>query len=100
MDYKKYFNTFSDIYSALRSQQHIVDKQEGKIDDYKIFQKTALELIQDLKGETKHREEKKKLDEIMDGIANATSFPLMASKFYNLFKIDFVNKSIAANHVV
>ena len=54
MDYKKYFNAYDDVYSALRSQQHIIDKQEGKIHDYKEFQKNAIELIQDLKFETKH----------------------------------------------
>lgn len=100
IDYKKYFNTYDDIYSALRSQQYIVDKQEGKVEEYKDIQKSMIELIQDIKFSTKHGDEKRQLEQIISDVKNATSFYIMASKFYNLFKIDFINKSIDANKMI
>lgn len=99
VDYKKYFNSYDDIYSALRSQYYIVDKEDDKIESYKDFQKDALELLYDIKYETKQGSEKRKLDDIIAEVSNATSFYVAASKFYNLFKIDFVNKSIDADHL-
>ncbi len=99
VDYKKYFNAYDDIYSAIRSQIYVVDKAHNKLDDYRELQINMIELIQEIKFDTKHFDEKRKLDDIINEIKNATSFPIMASKFYNLFAINFTNKWIAAKHL-
>ena len=98
-DYKKYFNVYDDIYSAIRSQMYVVDKTYDKMDDYRDVQRQMIEMIQDIKFETKHMDEKRKLDQIIDDIKNATSFSIMASKFYNLYKIHFTNKNITNKHL-
>lgn len=99
MDHKKYFNVYDDIYSAIRSQMYIVDKEHDKMDDYRDLQRQMIDMIQDIAFDTKHQDERRKLDQIIYDIRNATSFPIMASKFYNLYQINFANKTITSKHL-
>jgi hypothetical protein len=46
----------------------VVEKEEDKIDDYKDIQLQMIELLQHLKFETKHLDEKRKLNDILDAI--------------------------------
>lgn len=99
VDHKKYFNVYDDIYSAIRSQMYIVDKEHDKMDDYRDLQRQMIDMIQDIAFDTKHQDERRKLDQIIYDIRNATSFPIMASKFYNLYQINFANKTITSKHL-
>ncbi|MFA5747974.1 MAG: hypothetical protein WC872_02560, partial [Candidatus Absconditabacterales bacterium] len=85
----KYMNTYSDIYSAIRSQNYAIETSEDSSDFYKQIQKDFVKMINDIKINTKHLDTKRKLDEIIQDIDNARSFKIMASKLQNLEKISF-----------
>jgi hypothetical protein len=82
-------NTYSDIYSAIRSQNYAIETSEDSSDFYKQIQKDFVKMINDIKINTKHLDTKRKLDEIIQDIDNARSFKIMASKLQNLEKISF-----------
>ena len=47
-EYQTTFNTYSNIYDAVRSQYHTLDSSEKKKDEYKILQQECLKLAQEL----------------------------------------------------
>jgi len=95
--YGKLFNAHDTIYDARRAQDHIIDDEEDKIDEYGDVKNQMIRLVQDIALETKQLDEKRKLNDIIKDITKAESFQVMAASFYNLYKINFMNKSITTN---
>jgi len=92
------FNTFSNIYDAIRSQYHTISWEEEQQDEYKITQKEIIRLIQEInvgyKDKVKDGEFWRKLDWIIQDIENATNYRVLWAKLYNLDNLTFKNSSI------
>lgn len=86
-DTNKYFNTYGSLYDAIRSQEYIVEGQEQNLNDFKELQKTIIELIFDIKLDTKNGEINRKLDVIKEEIQNAKSHHIVAAQIHNLNNI-------------
>lgn len=94
------FNTFSNIYDAIRSQYYTIQSSQEKQDDYKILQQDILKLAQEIQTlgfETKDWEFKRKLDSIIEEINWATNFRVLWANLQNLQNLTFTNKSIDSN---
>lgn len=94
------FNTFSNIYDAIRSQYYTIKSSQEKQDDYKILQQDILKLAQEIQTlgfETKDWEFKRKLDSIISEINWATNFRVLWANLQNLQSLTFTNKSIDSN---
>ncbi|MFZ2151299.1 MAG: hypothetical protein WAZ12_01695 [Candidatus Absconditicoccaceae bacterium] len=94
------FNTFSNIYDAIRSQYYTIKSSQEKQDDYKILQQDILKLAQEIQTlgfETKDGEFKRKLDSIISEINGATNFRVLGANLQNLQSLTFTNKSIDSN---
>lgn len=91
------FNTFSNIYDAIRSQYYTIQSSQEKQNDYKLLQKDILILAQEIQSlwyNNKDMEFKRKLNSIVSDISNATNFRVLGAKLQNLQEITFTNKSI------
>lgn len=97
---KKYMNAFDNVYSAIRSQYHSVDSETDKIDTYKDVQKNIVALVQELAWEYKDYAVRRQIDQAIEAIGKATSFPIMASKVYHLFEFAFNNRWIASKQLL
>jgi len=94
------FNTFSNIYDAVRSQYHTISSSQDKQDDYKLLQKDILTLAQEIKFLwywVKDWALKRSLDSIISNIQNATNAKVLAANLQNLQKLTFTNRSIDSN---
>jgi len=94
------FNTFSNIYDAVRSQYHTLESSQNKQDDCKILQQDILQLAQEIKflwHWVKDLEFKKRLDWIISDTQNARNFKVLAANLQNLQNLTFTNRSIDAN---
>lgn len=97
------FNTFEDIYSAIRSQYYTIDKSNEKKDDYKHLQQELLKLIQEISAlwyGTKDNTFERRIHDISDSINTATNAKVLAAQLQNLKEISFNNKSIDSNHLI
>ncbi|MDD3262468.1 MAG: hypothetical protein PHR61_01370 [Candidatus Absconditabacteria bacterium] len=99
-DTNKYFNTYGSIYDAIRSQEYIVEGQEQSANDIKTLQKTIIELIFDIKMDTKNGEIHRKLDAIQNEIQNAKSHHIVAAQIHNLNSIFGKHSEIEKQHLV
>ncbi|MCF7834525.1 hypothetical protein K9M48_00520 [Candidatus Gracilibacteria bacterium] len=91
------FNTFSNIYDAVRSQYHTIQSSQEKQDDYKFLQQDILKLAQEIQTlgyGVKDGEFKRKLNGIIGDIENATNFKILGAKLQNLQELTFTNRSI------
>lgn len=92
------FNTFNNIYDAVRSQYHIVNSIEKSQNDYKLIQHDLINLITDVKyffkENTKDNSIQRKLDDIIKNIDNFKNSSILAAKLHNLRLITFENRSI------
>lgn len=91
------FNTFSNIYDAVRSQYHTIQSSQEKQDDYKFLQQDILKLAQEIQTLwywVKDWEFKRKLNWIIWDIENATNFKILWAKLQNLQELTFTNRSI------
>ena len=94
------FNTFSNIYDAVRSQYYTVQSSQEKQDDYKLLQHDILKLAQEIQTlgfKVKDWEFKRKLDAIISEISWATNFRVLWANLQNLQNLTFTNKSIDSN---
>ena len=95
------FNTFSNIYDAVRSQYYIIQNSEDKKDECKIYQQELLKLAQEAKyfwvQNVKNWEWKRKIDQIIEETKNARNFKVLAANLQNLENLTFKNPSIDAN---
>lgn len=94
------FNTFSNIYDAIRSQYHTIESSQNRQDDCKVLQKDILQLAQEIKllwHWVKDLEFKRRLDSIISETENARNFKVLAANLQNLQTIIFSNKSIDHN---
>ncbi len=98
-DTKKYMNAFPTLYGALRSQYHTIDSEFVKVEKYDTIKQSIVELMQQIKVEIKDMSLHRQIDQIILEIGQASSFPIMASKVYGLFELNFHNKSIAAKQL-
>jgi hypothetical protein len=94
------FNTFDNLYDAIRSQQYAIDGSAEKQDEYKQLQKDILRLAQDIRvsgyGE-KDAEFQRKLNDITDQIQGATNAKVLAANLQNLQQLTTTNKSVDFN---
>lgn len=91
------FNTFSNIYDAVRSQYHTIQSSQEKQDDYKYLQQDILKLAQEIKVLwywIKDLEFKRRLDWIISETQNATNAKVLAANLQNLQRVAFENKQI------
>lgn len=94
------FNTFSNIYDAIRSQYHTIQSSQEKQDDYKLLQQDILKLAQEIQilgFEIKDWEFKRRLDSIISEVDGATNFRVLWANLQNLQNLTFTNKSIDFN---
>jgi len=94
------FNTFSNIYDAIRSQYHTIQSSQEKQDDYKLLQQDILKLAQEIQilgFEIKDWEFKRRLDSIISEVDGATNFRILWANLQNLQNLTFINKSIDSN---
>ena len=95
------FNTFSNIYDAIRSQYYIIQNSQEKQIACEEYQKEALSLAQSLREQwiimVKDLEWKRKLDALIVDIWNATNYKILGACLYNLEHLTFKNPSIDAN---
>ena len=95
------FNTFSNIYDAIRSQYYIIENSQNKQLACEEDQKEALSLAQDLREQwivaIKDWEWQRKLDAIIEDIERATNYRVLGACLYNLQNLTFKNPSIDAN---
>ena len=101
-EYQTTFNTYSNIYDAVRSQYHTLDSSEKKKDEYKILQQECLKLAQEIQVlgyETKDTTFQKRIWDMIQEISNATNAKVLASNLQNLQEMTYSNRSIDANHL-
>lgn len=94
------FNTFSNIYDAIRSQYYTVQSSQSKQNDYKLLQKEILTLAQEIQTlwyNVKDMQFKRQLNSIISDISHATNFRVLAAKLQNLQELTFTNKVIDSN---
>lgn len=94
------FNTFSNIYDAIRSQYYTVQSSQSKQNDYKLLQKEILTLAQEIQAlwyNVKNMQFKRQLDSIVADISRATNFRVLGAKLQNLQELTFANKIIDFN---
>lgn len=97
------FNTFEDIYDAIRSQYYTIESSTHKKDDYKHLQQKLLKLIQEIKAlwyDTKDNTFQRRIHDISEKIQAATNAKVLAAQLQNLKEISLSNKSIDANHLL
>lgn len=94
---KTTFNTFDNMYDAIRSQYYAIGWSEDRQDDYKQLQKDLLTLAQEIKvswhGE-KDTSYQRKLTQIIDKIQHATNAKVLAANLQNLQALTMTNKSV------
>ena len=96
------FNTFEDIYSAIRSQYYTLDNSTQKKDDYKQLQQELLKLIQEIRAlwyDNKDSTFERRIHDIRENIHTATNAKVLAAQLQNLQAIAFNNKIIDSNHL-
>lgn len=96
------FNTFEDIYSAIRSQYYTIDNSTQKKDDYKQLQQELLKLIQEIRAlgyDHKDSTFERRIHDISEDIHTATNAKVLAAQLQNLQAIAFNNKIIDSNHL-
>lgn len=101
-EYQTTFNTYSNIYDAVRSQYHTLDSSEKKKDEYKILQQECLKLAQEIQVlgyETKDTTFQTRIWDMIEEISNATNAKVLASNLQNLQEMTYSNRSIDANHL-
>ena len=101
-EYQTTFNTYSNIYDAVRSQYHTLDSSEKKKDEYKILQQECLKLAQEIQVlgyETKDTTFQRRIWDMIQEISNATNAKVLASNLQNLQEMTYSNRSIDANHL-
>lgn len=95
------FNTFSNIYDAIRSQYHIIQSSENKKNEMKDYKKSCLELAQEVRilwiQNIKDGEWKRKIEEIIYATESARNFSVLAANLQNLSNLTLQNSSIDAN---
>lgn len=92
-------NAFPTLYGALRSQYHAIDSESVKVGKYDAIKQSIVELMQQIKVEIKDMALHRQIDQVILEIGQASSFPIMASKVYGLFELNFHNKSIATKQL-
>ncbi len=97
------FNTFNNIYDAIRSQHHTIKSIEKSQNDYELLQNEIIWLAQDLKSyfkeNTKDETIKRKIDSIIKDLNNFKNSRVLAAKLHDLQTINFQNKSIDSKHL-
>lgn len=93
------FNTFSNIYDAVRSHYHTINSENQNQNNLENRKRSILELVKDLKNDVsisfpKDALLKRKLEDISLKLENARNAKVLATSLYNLEKITFKNKSI------
>ena len=95
------FNTFSNIYDAVRSQYYIIQNSEDKKSDMRTYQQAILKLAQEARifwiQNVKNGEWKRKIDQIIEETENARNFKVLAANLQNLENLTLKNSSIDAN---
>lgn len=95
------FNTFSNIYDAVRSQYYIIQNTENKQNDMKSYQQELLRLAQEAKffwiQNVKNWEWKRRIDQIIEETENARNFRVLAANLQNFKNLTLKNSSIDAN---
>lgn len=97
---KTTFNTFDNLYDAIRSQYYAIEWSEEKKDDYKQLQKDILTLAQDIRVSgywEKDAEFQRKLTDIVSQIEHATNAKILAANLQNLQALTTTNKSVDFN---
>ncbi len=97
------FNTFNNIYDAIRSQHHTIKSIEKSQNDYKLLQGEIIWLAQDIKyyfqENTKDATIQKRLDSIIKDLSNFKNSKVLAAKLHDLQTISFQNRSIDSKHL-
>lgn len=91
------FNTFSNIYDAIRSQYYTIQSSQEKQDDYKLLQKDILTLAQEIQTlwfEVKDWAFKRSLATIIAAIEGASNYSVLGANLHNLQQLTFTNKVI------
>lgn len=94
------FNTFDNLYDAIRSQNYAIEWSEERKDDYKQLQKDILTLAQDIRVSgywEKDAEFQRKLTDIVSQIEHATNAKILAANLQNLQALTTTNKSVDSN---
>lgn len=95
------FNTFSNIYDAIRSQYHTIKNSENKQNEMKNYKESCLELAQEIRifgtQNIKDGEWKRKIDTIITNTESARNFRVLAANLQNLSNLTLQNSSIDAN---
>ncbi len=93
------FNTFSNIYDAVRSQYYTIQSSQEKQDDYKLSQQRIIELAQEIRTlgfDVKDWAFRRKLNYIISEIEWATNFRILWANLHNLQNLTFGNKITAS----
>ena len=94
------FNTFSNIYDAIRSQHYTLQSSQEKQDEYKTLQKNILELAQEIQTlgfDVKDGAFKRKLNSIIAEVEGASNYRVLGANLQELQNLTFTNKVIDAN---
>ncbi len=97
---KTTFNTFDNIYDAIRSQYYAIEWSEDRQDEYKQLQKDIILLAQDIKVSwygQKDASFQRKLNEIVEQIQHATNAKVLAANLQNLQALTTTNKAVDFN---
>ncbi len=97
------FNTFSNVYDAVRSQYHIIDSEKNKQNEIKLNKDEIVKLMQDIKFFfTKNLKDPtlaNKLQDIIDQTISSTNAKILWANLYNFKEITLQNSSIDANRL-
>ena len=95
------FNTFSNIYDAIRSQYHILDSNEENQNDYELIHQSIISLIEDIKDHFENiiggESLQEQLNNIIKNIGKSKNSQVLSAKLNNLEQISFNNRSITTN---
>ena len=97
------FNTFEDIYAAVRSQYYTIDSSQSKKDDYRHQQKELLILAQDLKVLWYGKDNsvfQRKLASSIEALQWATNAKVLAAQLQNLKELSLTHTTRDANHLL
>ncbi len=97
------FNTFSNIYDAVRSQYHIIDSEKNKQNEIKLNKDEIVKLMQDIRffftKDIKNPTLANRLQTIIDQTISSTNAKILGANLYNFKEITFGNSSIDSNRL-
>jgi hypothetical protein len=82
-------NVYPDIFSLIRREEHIIDENQEKQEEYQAIKKKLIASIKEIDRNKKQYSIRvqQNVQEIITEIDAATSAKIMADKLYHLYKI-------------